>query len=464
MKKTLPLICLSIYLAVGVVFIFLFDGTADSGDSILHYLFARYAPQHPELYFNHWAKPVYVLLASPFAQFGFNGIKVFNLLVSCGSIYLTFEVCRTLNLKNAALAALCLIFTTYNIIITFSGLTEPLFALFLISGVYLLVKQKYIAAAILISFLPFVRSEGLIMACVFALYFILNKNYKALLFLLCGHIMYSIAGFFVHDNFWWVINEIPYNRLSSAYGSGEINHFITSLIYVTGMPVYLLFWLGVAAYFITLIQRKEKPTSLYSIVIIGGTVVFIISHSLFWTLGIFNSMGLIRVMVGIIPLISVIALHGFNFITEHRYFGKLTKRIVQSLIVIYIIVFPFTNNPAAINSKKDLLADSGQICSHQVADYIIENGYKEKRFFTAYAYFSVVMDLDYFDKTRHIELKADNLNLIQKGDCIIWDDWFAKYTSGIDLEYIEGRQDMIKIKEFYCEDASTPKFVFFVKK
>ena len=251
---------------------------------------------------------------------------------------------------------------------------------------------------ILISFLPFVRSEGLIMAGVFAVFFMLNKNFKATLFLIFGHIVYSVAGFFVHHDIWWVINEIPYNRLSSAYGSGEISHFITSLIYVLGVPVYLLFWMGVVAYFVALVQRREKAFSLYSIVIVGGTFAFIISHSLFWALGIFNSMGLIRVMVGIIPLISIIALQGFNFITEHRYFGVLIKRIVQTLIIIYIIVFPFTNNPAAINVKKDLLPDSGQICSHEVADYINNNGYKEKRFFTAYAYFSVVMEMDYFDK------------------------------------------------------------------
>ena len=181
-------------------------------------------------------------------------------------------------------------------------------------------------------------------------------------------------------------------------------------------------------------------------------------------MGIFNSMGLIRVLVGIIPLIAIIALHGFNFITEHKYFGTILKRIVQTLIILYIIGFPFTNNPAAINVKKDLMPDSGQICSREVADYINNNGYKEKRFFTAYAYFSVVMELDYFDKIRHVELKTENMNLLQKGDCIIWDDWFAKNTSGIDLESLAGRQDLTRIKDFYCQNEALPKFVLFIKK
>jgi hypothetical protein len=463
MKKLLPFICLSIYLATGVLFIFLFDGTADSGDSILHYLFARYAPQHPELFFNHWAKPVFVLMSSPFSQFGFMGMKFFNLMVSGCTLYITYATCKSLEVKNPVVVMLILMFAPYNIIITLSGLTEPLFALFLISGVYLVVKHKLIAAAILISFLPFVRSEGLIMAGMFALFFIVNRNYKAILFLICGHVVYSLAGWFVHGNFGWVINEIPYNRLSSAYGSGEPGHFITSMIYVVGVPVYLLFWLGTVGNIIALIQRKEKSGSVNSILILGGALVFIAAHSLFWTLGIFNSMGLIRVLVGIIPLIAIIALVGFNFISEHKFFGKLAKPIVQALLLLYIVVFPFTDNPAAINVKKDLLPDTGQICSHEVADFIIEHGYKENRFFTAYAYFSLVMNWDYFDKSRHVELKTENIHLIRKGDCIIWDDWFAKNTSGINLENLENMTGVIKIKEFYCEKSDHPKFVLFKK-
>ena len=35
------------YLGAGLAAIALFNGTGDAGDSITHYLYARYAPQHP---------------------------------------------------------------------------------------------------------------------------------------------------------------------------------------------------------------------------------------------------------------------------------------------------------------------------------------------------------------------------------------------------------------------------------
>ena len=54
---------LFVYVVAAAFTIFYFNGTGDSGDSPMHYLFAKYAPKHPELYFDHWAKPLFVLLA-----------------------------------------------------------------------------------------------------------------------------------------------------------------------------------------------------------------------------------------------------------------------------------------------------------------------------------------------------------------------------------------------------------------
>ena len=54
------------------------NGTGDSGDSIKHFLYSKYAFDYPAFFFHHWAKPVFVLLSAPFAWFGFKGMIVFN--------------------------------------------------------------------------------------------------------------------------------------------------------------------------------------------------------------------------------------------------------------------------------------------------------------------------------------------------------------------------------------------------
>ncbi len=50
----------------------------DTGNSVVHYFFVRYAFENPVLFPDHWAKPFFTLPASPFAQFGFGGMKLFR--------------------------------------------------------------------------------------------------------------------------------------------------------------------------------------------------------------------------------------------------------------------------------------------------------------------------------------------------------------------------------------------------
>jgi len=213
MKNKSIYLVLFIYAILAALTITYCNGTGDSGDSILHYLYAKYAPVQPELYFNHWAKPLYVLLASPFAQFGFVGVKIFNVLVTLLTIFFTLKITQKLEIKNAILVSIIFICSPLYFILTFSGLTEPLFALFISISTYTALNNKFILTCIIISFLPFVRSEGLIILSVFAFYFLVKKEWKMLPLLLFGHIAYSIAGYFIYHDLFWVFTKIPYAEL-----------------------------------------------------------------------------------------------------------------------------------------------------------------------------------------------------------------------------------------------------------
>ena len=82
---------------VGLLVIYFFKGTGDHGDSVQHFLFARDAWKEPMHLMDHWAKPLWTLIASPFCQFGFDGVKVFNLLCFCGCLYFTQKISRATN-------------------------------------------------------------------------------------------------------------------------------------------------------------------------------------------------------------------------------------------------------------------------------------------------------------------------------------------------------------------------------
>lgn len=455
-------IVITIYVIIAGLTILFFDGTCDAGDSIHHYQFARHAPLHPALFFDHWAKPLFVLLACPFAQFGFVGIKVFNAMVVATTLFFTFKSAEKLGVQNPILCSIILIFSPLYYSYTFSGLTEPLFALFLIFGVYMVLINKGLLASVIISFLPFIRSEGLFFIVVFGLYFLLKKRWKYLPFLLLGHIVYSVAGYFVYYDFLWVFNKIPYARLSSTYGHGQWFHFIDQFIYVTGVPIYILFWLGVLS-FIWKRYTTQVKYEMY-ILVLGGFFAFFIAHSLFWYWGIFNSMGLKRVLISVMPLAVIIALQGFNILTEEVFkHKKYIKQGLQTAILLYIFIFPFTSNHAAIKANRDLKLSVDQQTAQKTAQFILNNMATLPRVVCGSPYLSYVLNIDPFDPGKRINFSPDLMSVTQPGDLIIWENWFSVLEYGIDQNYFDQHPEFKLLHQESAHDDHR-EIVYFVFK
>ncbi len=444
MKNNQIFALLFVYAIAATFIIVFFDGTGDAGDSILHYQFAKFAPLHPKLFFNHWAKPVYVLLACPFAQFGFIGVKIFNTIVSLLTIFFTFKIAQKLNIDNAIIGAVILIFSPLSFVLTFSGLTEPLFALFISIGLYTLLVGKPIISCLIISFLPFVRSEGLIIIGVFCLYFLLKREWRLLPFLLFGHVVYSIAGLFVFNDLFWVFNKIPYASLSSTYGHGELSHFVKQLTYVIGVPIHILFWVGV----ITIIWKsiKKKIAIEVQTIVFTGFFSFFIAHSLFWYFGVFNSMGLKRVLIGVCPLIAIIALIGFNFLTDEIFKSKrIPKLISQCVLIVYILIFPFTANPAAIKWEREMNLSKDQQSALKIAEFIAKNRDPNQCFVFSHPYLSEVLKIDPFDIKKRVVLNNNFMNHIRPGDIVIWENWFAMVENGVTKDFLDNNTDLINL-------------------
>lgn len=445
-------VVLGCQLLISLFVIYDYDGIGKEGDSVLHYLYAKFAIKHPELFFNHWAKPIYVLLACLFAQFGFTGIKLFNVLVMMLTSLYTYKTCVRLQLDNAIISAILLLFSPLVFTLTFSGFTEPLFALMLIVGIYLMLAEHKFTSCMIISFLPFARSEGLFYVAIFAAYLLLKRNIKLIPALLMGHVVYAIAGIAIHQDILWVLNKIPYARLNSNYGSGTLLHFVEQMIYVTGVPVYILFWIGVTVSIYYVIRRRKSVE--FVLFIFAGFFVFLMSHTAFWYLGIFNSMGLKRVLICVAPFASILALVGYNALINFFEKSKAVKLVMAILLIGYVVVFPFTSNRAAVDWNKDLSLTTEQQLASQVASLIDKDVFTKKKFFYTNPFLSEVLRLDHFDTTKRMELNSENMKYIQSGDIIVWENWFAVVECGITKDMLDGNSKIMKLNELKSKEQN----------
>lgn len=441
-KSNILWLVLSAYVVFATCVIIIFNGTGDSGDSILHFLFAQSAPDHPELYFNHWAKPVFTLLASPFAQFGFVGMKIFNALVVLLTMFFTYRTVEKWNIKRPLFVLLFIACAPLLIRHTFSGLTEPLFAMFIAWGMYLVSRNKWLLACVVISFLPFVRSEGLIVMTSFGLLLLVQKQWRHIPWLLLGHVVYSVVGWFHYKDILWVFTKIPYASTNSIYGKGDLLHFVDQLPFVIGVPAVLFLAVGVIGLLYRLVQRKFH-SELHALVLYGFLSYFV-AHSLFWYLGIFNSMGLNRVLLGIMPFIAVICLVGLNTLVDLIRNSKVQLAVI-ALFAIAILTFPVWDNPSAVHWKRDMNLSGEQKVARQASIYarsIEEPG----RFLYIPPYVSMVLDIDHFDNDKRGDINPVTIQSVRSGDILIWDSWFSVVDAQVSQEMIEQTGAFRKLK------------------
>jgi hypothetical protein len=309
-------------LSAGVA-IFLFwaafhsEGSYGGADSFMHYYFARYAWQQPGLFLDHWGKPLFTLLSSPFAAFGFIGIRVFNMACGLAGAYLAFATAVQLKLRYPLVAGIMALTATLGPVVWLSGLTEPLFGLTLVLALYLAAKNHLWLSALVISFIPMVRTEGIIFLPLWMLGLVLLKRYRAMPFAFAGVALYSVIGGLAGLGFDWIWAGSPYGS-APVYGSGELLHFWKYREETFGSWFILFFILGMA--YLATQWKTLIHVSLQSVVwglVLTTVVGYFAAHSVVWYLGTGSSAGLTRVMVGIIPAAAILTAAGmelFSFV------------------------------------------------------------------------------------------------------------------------------------------------------
>jgi len=445
---------IAIYAIVMIAIAFIAKGTGDEGDSIQHYLFAKTAWHYKIHFFDHWAKPVYVLFAFPFAQFGFVGVKLMNVLLNCGSIWFTYRIAGSLRFTWSWIPPLLLASTPMFNHLSLSGLTEPMSACVLTIGLYLLIKEKWIAGVVLLSFLPFIRSEGLLMLGTVFVYLIIISKYKYLPLLITGHLFYGVIGYVYYKDLFWVFNKMTYATWSSPYGSGDWLHFVKNLPEITGTALTVVFFLGVLYGLVLLIRYFRKQVTAMEtpeLFLIYGTMsVYFFAHTAFWALGIFNSGGILRVMITIMPLMALISYRGLQYAFAFINNTVLQKRLIY-VVTVLLFLYPFSGHLFAYRWNRDFVPKADQYAQQELSEWMQRTypDYHAHTFYYEAVYLSEVLKIDWFNgQERQRLLDAFTRNQFKSGDFIIWDDWFATVEGHISLESLEKDQRIEKLKTF----------------
>ncbi|MCR5888668.1 hypothetical protein LRS06_13005 [Hymenobacter sp. J193] len=416
------------------------QGTYDSGDSINHYLFARYAFEHPHNFLESWSKPLVVELMALPAQLGLRGVMALQCLLVAASAWLSYRAAHRLALPWPWLAILFCYASPDYFRIQFSGLTEPLFSTVLMAGVALAVLGRAGWGAVVLSFLPFARSEGYLLLGVYGLYLVLSRQWRALPWLGLGFFVYGVAGVFseYHD-FLWAFTHNAYSWRNPAYGSGTAGHFIASLPGTIGLVLFVLFWLGGLRMLWEWArpEMRHRPGFLAELLLVyGSVVVFIGAHSLFWALGIFGSFGLTRVLCGIVPLVALVALRGVLALSQLGKSETVRQRI-RIGVVVMVVGFLFSGARSAFRWQRDFGRASDQLLADKAVRWAATQP-RPPHVVTAHPYFALPLGVDPFGAGHSYIRSIRDHQPIPAGTLVFWDDWYAVVEMGVPLNSLRG--------------------------
>jgi len=427
-KKELALVLslLAIFFLAFVVIIFNTENSFGGGDPFSHFKLAYWGWKYPRLLFDSWGKPVYTILVSPFAQMGMNFARMYNVLMGLLTAFFAWKLVRELKLNNAWLVVLLVLFAPIYFSLMFAALTEVTFSMLLILSLLLFFQRKYIWSAVVISFLPLVRTESVVLLPLFLLAFGLKKQWKVLPFFTVGFFLISWLGRSFYHSFWWLITEMPYKGgAADIYGHGSLFHFIQQTRGILGYPIAVLFCVGLLAglWFWIKKDRFQLNQRFYFLLLIPGSyLLFLAAHSYVWWQGIGNSLGLIRVIGAVTPLAAIMALSGFDVLAD--VFSKYRKITVavSALLLLWIVYEGVTTHRDGFKRSKP------QQILAQACNYLKENDLDKYKIYYFSGYIPYRLGIDPYDSQHssegvpHISKISD---AIPDNSIIVWDAHFG---------------------------------------
>jgi hypothetical protein len=428
---------------------------ADPGDGVMHFFYAQASWSDPSLFLNHWGKPLFILLSSGFAQFGFSGMIVFNVVVFAATVWTGYRILDRYRCSRwlQSIFPLLLVLANDVTVTIIGGLTEPLFNLVLVFAYFLFLKGRYGLFAVLISFMPFLRSEGQLVVIIALVLLFWKRAFRESLLLLSGFIIYALVGVLASKSFWWYFTESPYQMSNGIYGKGTWDHYLISYKAYLGNAGLVVFILGTVSFTIQLIRRKYQNVLLPEFLLAFGVFFGVLTaHSYFWATGQNGSIGLTRIATQGMPiflLVQIFLISQFTFLTDSRsrLFG--VGALFLSLAILKSPHFPIKAGPMEQQLLKaaDFLKKETPHRNKVLYHYpLLVFAYGENPFISGNR-----LRLAYFqDFYKRVDTE------ILPGDIIVWDSHFGPVEAGLPLDTLMGYKQFVLVREFLYknEDGS----------
>jgi hypothetical protein len=397
-----------------------------------HYLFARNAWKHPEMFVGVWSRPLFTFLYAFPALLGYPAAKLFTVLICLVTAWQTFRIAEELDLERPVLTIPLLFLQPSYFLLSADTMTEPIFALVFVIALRLHLKGRIAAGMIVASMMILARPEGFFLGVLWGIWVLLEKRgppnrwrrLPGTLLLATGAVAWWLAALLITGDPLFIRNNWPPDWGAARHGTGSIAIYFIRLPEIVGPLLCVVFLFGLV---LLLARRQMGPVT-------SSFLMVLFLHSIFRVFGFFGAAGYPRYFVCVAPAIALITLAGWNGIAQAVRRAPGFARTTAAVVVLTVsAAFTASYADAAIYVR-----DSRAI--QEMHAWFQANPKPITRLVWSQAYMCILFDCDVWSKAVFTGKKESNIVLLQKspkGTLIFWDADTGPSWYGIKADDLE---------------------------
>ncbi|MBX3277197.1 MAG: hypothetical protein KF868_04240 [Acidobacteria bacterium] len=415
---------------VGVALALLFPDSSQQ-DGGYHFLFARWAWTHTELFVGVWARPLFTTLYAFPALHSYAAAKIFTVLICVLTARQTQQLAAELKIDRSALVIPLLYLQPSFFIISADTMTEPIFALVLILALRLHLSGRIRAGMVAASLMILARPEGFFLGLLWGVWVLADRRAgfcvitRALnaMLLATGAVMWWLAAWAITGDPLFIKNNWPagWPVTGTIYGEGAWWSYFARLPEIVGPLLILPFAAGLWSFL-----RRRRHGEIISIF-----VVFFLLHSILRAYGLLGSAGYPRYFAAVAPVIAILTLEGWNlfagaFKSLGERFGKVLSAAI--LAVSFGLCFAYFDGAEWIRDVRAV---------DEMHAWFRDNPRPVRRLVWSQAYMCIRFDADPWenlsfsgDRERDIESLRTSL----PGTLVVWEKLYGPKSHGLQPE------------------------------
>jgi len=357
---------LTVCAAAGVAMLFLFDDGCQQ-DGGQHYLFARQAWDHHELFVGVWSRPLYTSVYAFPALIGYRAARTLTVLICLAVSYQTWRLAEDLRIDCAPLAIALVWLQPSFFLFCADNMTEPIFALVYVVALRLHHRGRLKAGMIVASLMILARPEGFFLGVLWGVWVLAERQKDeatgrrgdgatmrwggksldihcrpvapsprrlvSLLLLATGAFIWWLAALAITGDPLFIKHNWPtdWPMTGTIYGAAGLYAYPIRLPEIVGLFLLPPFFYG--------LFHLLKHRRLYTLT--STFLLLFVLHTILRAYGMLGSAGYPRYLVAISPAIALITLTGWNEMA--KLFARASRAFKTAGAGLVIAVSGLTN-------------------------------------------------------------------------------------------------------------------------